>query len=343
LAVVVAALVAIGSQSGTLVGAGRRLGQLSPWWVLAAAGAEGVSYLMAAELQGRLLAAAGFRMSRLFLVSLSYAGSAVAALLPAGGLVATGYTYRRLARRAGGPITVWVLVASGVLSTAALAVLGVAGAQARGGGVLGSALGRLGGALIAAAAVGVIVLLAWTSRRPSRLERIGALIRQVSWWGHRTLGRRGNGPVGQGIGFLSAGSDPVSMGVVGWIGVSAVGLVNWLADGAVLALSFVALGFGVPWRGLLLAYVVSQVAASLPVLGCVGLVEVSLTVALVCSGVKPDSALAVALLYRLVGFWSTLPVGWLAWSWLRRRDLPEAVRSADHAQLVAARTRWAWP
>ena len=76
--------------------------------------------------------------------------------------------------------------------------------------------------------------------------------------------------------------------------------------------------------------VASQVAASLPVLGCVGLVEVSLTVALVCSGVRPDSALAAALLYRLIGFWSTLPVGWLAWTWLRRREQPEAVLSADH-------------
>ena len=146
--------------------------------------------------------------------------------------------------------------------------------------------------------------------------------------------RKGEARLEQGIPVLSAATDPVSMGAVGWIGASVVGLVNWLADGAVLALSFVALRVGVPWQGLLLAYVVSQVAASLPVLGCVGGVEVSLTVALVCSGVKPDSALAVALLYRLVGFWSTLPVGWLAWSWLRRRDQSEAMRSADHGQPV---------
>ena len=119
------------------------------------------------------------------------------------------------------------------------------------------------------------------------------------------------------------------MSVMGWMGVSSVGLANWLADGAVLAASFVVLGLRVPWPALLLAYVVSQVAASLPVLGCVGLVEASLTVALVCSGVRPDNALAAALLYRLVGFWSTLPVGWLAWSWLRRRDQPKAVLSAD--------------
>jgi uncharacterized protein (TIRG00374 family) len=137
--------------------------------------------------------------------------------------------------------------------------------------------------------------------------------------------------------LLPAGSDPITMGAVRWIGVSIVAAANWAADWAVLGVSFLALGFGVPWKGLLLAYAVSQVAASLPLLGCVGLVEASLSVALVCVGVKADHALAAVLVYRLISFWSTLPLGWLAWDWLRRQDrVTVASLSADNEPLSAA-------
>src|SRR3981081_2084008 len=103
LGIVLAALVAIHSQSGTLAGAASRLGRLSLWWVLAAVAAEVLSYLASAELQHRLLAAAGFWVGRRFLMALSYAGSAVSAVLPAGAAVATGYTYRRLTHRGARP------------------------------------------------------------------------------------------------------------------------------------------------------------------------------------------------------------------------------------------------
>jgi uncharacterized protein (TIRG00374 family) len=127
------------------------------------------------------------------------------------------------------------------------------------------------------------------------------------------------------------------MGTVRWMGVYTVAAANWVADWAVLGVSFLALGFGVPWKGLLLAYAVSQVAASLPLLGCVGVVETSLTVALVCVGVKADHALAAVLVYRLISFWSTLPLGWLAWDWLRRQDSAAMSNvSADNEPLSAA-------
>jgi len=78
----------VASHSRTLVGAASRLGRLSPWWLLAAVAAEVVSYAAAAEIQRHLLAAAGVRVGRLFLVALSYASSAVSGLLPAGAAVA---------------------------------------------------------------------------------------------------------------------------------------------------------------------------------------------------------------------------------------------------------------
>jgi putative heme transporter len=339
--VLLVVLVAVGSQSRTLATAGRRLGHLSWWWVLAAVAAEVVSYLASAELQRRLLTAAGVRVGRLFLTALSYAGSAVSAVLPAGAAVATGYTYRRLTRRgAGSAVTVWVLFASGVVSTAALVALGLAGAEVRGLGPFCSTADWLGGLLIGGSVLGVVGLLAWASQRPSRLEKIGAGVAHVGAWGRSVLPGKRSASRGANRRTLFF-RDPISMGTLGWLNVCLVAAANWVADGAVLGLSFAALGYRVPWQGLVLAYVVSQVASSLPLLGCVGLVEASLTVALVCAGVKADRALAAVLVYRLVSFWSVLPVGWVAWAWLRRQDGPPATPvspalSVDDRPLSAA-------
>jgi hypothetical protein len=242
-------------------------------------------------------------------------------VLPAGAAFSAGYTYRRLTRLGASPgLATWVLVASGILSTAALAFLGLAGAQVRGVGLLCSALGRLTGVLIAAAAIGAVALLAWATRRRSRLERIGALVVRAAGLA-RPLFRRGRPRgTGQRVLFLGAEREPVAVDPVGWLGAGALAAANWVADGAALALAFRALGLDVPWQGLLLAYVASQIAFSLPLLGCVGLAEGSLTIALVCIGVRPADALAVALVYRLVSFWATLPMGWLAFAHLRRLE-----------------------
>jgi hypothetical protein len=104
---------------------------------------------------------------------------------------------------------------------------------------------------------------------------------------------------------------------------AAVGLAgaNWLADVAALAVAFVALGVDVPWQGLLLAYAVTQLVTSVPLLpGSIGVAEGSMTAALVSSGVHADAAVAGVLAYRLVSFWLVLPAGWLAWTSLKRRE-----------------------
>jgi uncharacterized protein (TIRG00374 family) len=94
---------------------------------------------------------------------------------------------------------------------------------------------------------------------------------------------------------------------------------NWLADLAALAVAFAALGLAVPWQGLLLAYAVTQLVTTIPLLpGSIGLAEGSMAAALVCSGVHPTEAVAGVLVYRLVSFWLVLPTGWLAWTFLRR-------------------------
>jgi uncharacterized membrane protein YbhN (UPF0104 family) len=90
------------------------------------------------------------------------------------------------------------------------------------------------------------------------------------------------------------------------------GTANWLLDCACFALMFVAIDAPIPWKGLLLAYGAGQLAATLPFTpGGLGVVEGSITVALVAFGGAESSTVDAVLLYRLISFWFILVVGWL--------------------------------
>ena len=90
------------------------------------------------------------------------------------------------------------------------------------------------------------------------------------------------------------------------------GVVNWLLDCACFAMMFVAIDAPIPWKGLLLAYGAGQLAATLPITpGGLGVVEGSITVALVAFGGAETSTAAAVLLYRVISFWMILAIGWI--------------------------------
>jgi hypothetical protein len=90
------------------------------------------------------------------------------------------------------------------------------------------------------------------------------------------------------------------------------GSTNWLLDCACFALMFTAIHAPIPWDGLLLAYGAGQLAATLPITpGGLGVVEGSLTIALVAFGGQVSSTTDAVLLYRLISFWFILVLGWL--------------------------------
>src|SRR6478736_3876237 len=107
---------ALASQWGVFMRALGRLGRLSLGWLGAAVVVELVSFVLAAELQHRLLAAAHVRLHRSALIALAYASNAVAAVFPMGTALSAGYSYRVLTRRDASPgVATWVLAASGVV------------------------------------------------------------------------------------------------------------------------------------------------------------------------------------------------------------------------------------
>jgi uncharacterized membrane protein YbhN (UPF0104 family) len=314
----------------SLLSAAGRLGRISPFWLALALGAETVSFLAAAELQHHLLAGTGARVDRRSLIALSYAGTAMSSAFPAGAAVSGRYTYRALTRRgvAAGDAA-WVLAATAVLSIVTLALLGLIGAQLRGFAALCSAAGGLVGAAVVFVAGGSVAALVWSSHHRWRFQQV---VRSLSarysaarsilarWLGRPSRPTPGTGGA-RGLGESAAVTGTTGLGPARLSAGLGLAGANWLADVAALAIAFVALGVEVPWQGLLLAYAVTQLVTSVPLLpGSIGVAEGSMAAALVSSGVHPDAAVAGVLVYRLVSFWLVLPAGWLAWTCLKRRE-----------------------
>ncbi|HJQ00800.1 MAG TPA: lysylphosphatidylglycerol synthase transmembrane domain-containing protein [Jatrophihabitans sp.] len=57
-----------------------------------------------------------------------------------------------------------------------------------------------------------------------------------------------------------------------------------------------------------------------PTPGGLGAVEVALSTGLTAAGMASSAAISAVLLFRLATFWLPVPVGWLAFHWLQRRD-----------------------
>ncbi|KAA1423803.1 flippase-like domain-containing protein [Mumia zhuanghuii] len=91
---------------------------------------------------------------------------------------------------------------------------------------------------------------------------------------------------------------------------------NRMFDYAALVAALVAFGAHARPSEVLLAYVVAQAFAIIPITpGGVGFVDAGLTALLVVIGVPADTAVIGTLLYRLFSFWLPIPIGVGAWGW----------------------------
>jgi uncharacterized protein (TIRG00374 family) len=121
---------------------------------------------------------------------------------------------------------------------------------------------------------------------------------------------------------------------------------NWLFDAASLYVFVGAFGHWVNIDGLLVAYGLAYILAAIPLTpGGLGVVEATLTTALVGFDTTRAIAILAVVGYRLVNFWLPIPLGGIAYVSLQIDPLPGRTRRekwrriGDHAWGAAARGR----
>jgi putative heme transporter len=285
-------------------------------WVLLGVAVEAGSFLAFAQVQRRSLRAGRADVAIGPMVAITLAAQSITNSLPAGSVIAPVYAFRQYRRRgADEAVAGWSVVATFVVASVTLAVVAAIGASVAG--AEGASLDLVGvivAVLIVSVAMGAVFVqkraLVWAVTAFLRL------CRRLTGWPRGEL-------AAQIVRRLTA--VHLSPGQV--ISLLWLGLANWMLDGTCLALSFLAVGASVPWEGLLLAYGAGQLAGNLPITpGGLGVVEGSLTIAIVAYGGAAPATVVAVLLYRVISFWLMLPVGWGAWAWLawtgRRRPWP---------------------
>jgi uncharacterized membrane protein YbhN (UPF0104 family) len=290
----VALLVFAGFRSSSLLPSLDRVGHPDVSWLLIAVLAQLVS-LAAYALVVRELLRVGDVVARVSaLLRATLGGIAMSASLPGGQVASAAYWYKQLrqegAARGLSALAMVCSMLAGILSLAGLFVVGLAAAGGQG----PLAAARM--PILESCAV--LVAVAILFRRGT--TRAGA----------RLLRRLAPG--------LPAGYAPERRSLLA-IGVLA--FANWLLDCACLCAALAAVHASVPARSILLAYTLSQLVASLPLLpGGGGTVEATLVLTFAAFQHTSASVLAGVLLFRLISCWGLIPVGWLA-VLLERRPL----------------------
>lgn len=309
----VLALWAVAGQRGELTGATAELAHLQPGWLLLGIVSELLSVLAFSRMQARLLRVGGGAMPAVRLLGVTFAAGAIASSLPAGPAVSSLYAYRQY-RRYGADegVAAWTLLATFVASALGLTLVasgGVLVAEQQGAALdlVGVTVALLGVALLATA-------LLWQRRLVTRVIVFGLRLLQ-------RLTRHSGVDSSAVIERVRDRLDQVHLTWRAFLPALAWSVGNWALDCGCLVCGYLAVGASIPWRGLLLAYGAGQLAANLPITpGGLGVVEGSLTVALVAYGGAQISTVAAVILYRIVSFWGYLPVGWAIWGGMALAD-----------------------
>jgi uncharacterized membrane protein YbhN (UPF0104 family) len=284
------------------------LTRLSWAWLLAALSFEAISLATFGLSRRRLLCADGHRAGFGSVMAVTYAGNALQMTIPvAGTQVAMVYSYREFRRRGlGSALTGWALAVSAILSTAALALILLAGVFTG-----GISVATAGGLVAAAAFLVPAAAVLLGVRYPQVRGALCRILARILAFSHRLF----RWPPEGAVNALHEVLDRVARIRLSWpryTEVFVLSMLNWAADCGCLASTIRATGSPIPWHGLLLAYAAGVAIASTGFTpGGFALVEAALTAALVASGLTAPAALASVLAYRLISFWMILIGGWI--------------------------------
>jgi putative heme transporter len=321
--VVIAVILQAGSIESDL---SRTLSHLSaatlPWLLLGVL-AEAVSFSCYASVQRGLLRTGGARLSRRSMIALAVGSTGLTNLVPGGVAPAGGWLVGQYRRRGiPMPLALWSVLAGGVTATVTVLALLLIGTGIAG---LVAPLWLVLGALLV---VGVTTALVLATHRLPVVEQWVARHRRLQ---HNRMVRTALSHA------TTAGEFRAT--VRGGTHAYAFSLGNWLMDVVVLISAFLTLGLPVPWRGLLFAYTLAQVAGSLtPLPGGIGVVEGGMVGAFAVTGTPVGSAFLATIIYRAITSWSVAAVGSIVLIVISRRDpgerasLDGAAARLDHGR-----------
>lgn len=300
----------------------QRLGDVRWGWVGAAILAQAASMSAFGRLQRTLLTAADVPVRQIDSTAVVYAANAMSVSLPGGPLFSTTFTFRQTRRwGANRLVASWQLAMSGLLATGSLALIG-----ATGGLLVGSSTNIVGLVLAVAGALALILAVRFLVTHPDVLAIAAG--HAVRAWNSM----RGQ-PSAQGmerIDEIQAQLAAVELGkrdlaVAAWWATF-----NWVADIACLGFACLAAGADPSFGGLLIAFTAGKVVATAPLLpGGLGVVDGTLTAALVASGLAASAALPAVIVYRLISFPLIAAAGWLIFL-IRFRSTNVDVDEPDH-------------
>jgi uncharacterized protein (TIRG00374 family) len=298
------ALWVVSSKSSELSGFSTIFKTFDWWWVAPAIVAEIGSYVCFTAMQYELLIAGHLRPPWRPLLKLSFASQAITNSLPVGNAVASVYGFRWFRRfGADNTLAAWAMAGTFVAASVSLSLVAILG--------LGFAAEEGASLDLVPVLIGTFVIMLgigslFVYERPLHAVVAGGLRLSVA------LTRRPRGDTTQQIQHIMDWMTAVRLSWTQIGRIVAWGTVNWLLDCAVFAMMFTAMDAPIPWKGLLLAYGAGQLAATLPITpGGLGVVEGSITVALVAFGGSEASTAYAVLLYRVISFWMILLIGWL--------------------------------
>jgi len=207
----------------------------------------------------RLLTAGRVRPTRTSMLASIYAANAMSVSIPlAGPGLAAAYLFRRFARLGAGALLAgWSLLAGGVISAAAWALVLVGGGLASGH-TVALAITVPGVAL----AITVTAMIAVAARRPRLRAALEKYLTQALKHGSRLLRWPATDPK-LAVRAWAERFGALRLPPSSWALATGDALVNWLTDAGVLAVSILAVGAAVPWRDLLLVYAAGIGAQSL--------------------------------------------------------------------------------
>ena len=286
---------------------GRALARATWWLPLIVLLLEIASLAAYGELVLVVLRRAGQRATRGFVQRAVVVGTSLGRTLPGGTTTALAVVVSAFRRNGLDVVAATTSMATaGMLSSAVLAALlpiGVGMAMLTGhlGGIALSAVVAASAVLAGVALVPVVLShpegLADIAERGVRLVARGPLRRVLDPAVVRNAVLSGV----EGVRALGRDRRALSRSV-GWAAA------NWLLDVGVVAVLAATLGQGTPLSAILLAYVIAQIVAALPLTpGGVGVVEPAMIGALVASGAPASAATATVLGWRLISHW--LPIG----------------------------------